>query len=72
MAHPAYWHDLPPLDFFLNGWIKEQLGGQKFRSENAVVDVVQKATKNVKKFEFRKCFDDWFVSMQKCIDAEGD
>ena len=73
MAHTTYSPDLASNDLLLIPHIKKKLRGQRFSSPE---DSVEASSKNhvleMSQSEWKKCFDKWFVCMQKCIKHAGD
>jgi hypothetical protein len=41
LAQPPYSHDLAPCDFFLFGYLKKEVHGKNFRSQNEVICMVR-------------------------------
>ena len=70
-SHPDYSPDLAPLDFFYNDQIKKMLRGRKFSTESDLLRGIEIAIKNITKAQHRRCFDEWFERMDKCIKAKG-
>lgn len=72
MGHPAYSPDLAPNDFFLFPHIKNKLRGQRFSTPEEAVDAFKTHVLEVSQSEWKKCFENWFTRMQKCIDLKGE
>ena len=72
MGHPAYSPDLAPNDFFLFPHIKNKLRGQRFSTPEEAVDAFKTHVLEVSQSEWKKCFENWFTHMQKCIDLKGE
>ena len=36
-----------------------------------MLTALEQAIDSLTKGDFKNCFEDWFIRMQKCIDAEG-
>ncbi|CAF0990645.1 unnamed protein product, partial [Didymodactylos carnosus] len=66
-----YSPDLSPCDFFLFSKHKNQLRGIQFNDDNAMLNELEQAIDSLTKDDFKNCFDDWFIRMHKCIDADG-
>jgi hypothetical protein len=49
LKHPPYSRDLPLLDFYLFGPMKEHLRGQKFADDNEVMEAVKSWLKGIPK-----------------------
>jgi histone-lysine N-methyltransferase SETMAR len=69
--NPPYSPDLSPCDFFLFPKLKNQLRGIQFNDDNAMLTALEQAIDSLTKEDFKNCFEDWFIRMHKCIDAEG-
>ncbi|CAF1345953.1 unnamed protein product [Rotaria magnacalcarata] len=69
--NPPYSPDLSPCDFFLFPKLKKQLRGIWFNDDNEMLTALEQAIDNLTKEHYKKCFEDWFIRMHKCIDANG-
>ena len=67
----AYSPDLSPCDFFLFAKLKKQVHGIRFNDDNEMLTALEQAIDSLTKEDFKNCFEDWFIRMYKCIDAEG-
>lgn len=72
MGHSPYSPDLAPNDFFLIPRVKNKLRGLRFTSAEEAVDAFKNEINNLTREDWRKCFEDWFSRMQKCIDCGGE
>ena len=72
MGHPPYSPCLAPNDFFLFPHIKKKMRGQRFSTPEEAVDMFKSHVLEVPQSEWKKCFDNWFKRMQKCIDLDGE
>ncbi|XP_025152513.1 histone-lysine N-methyltransferase SETMAR-like [Harpegnathos saltator] len=72
MGYPPYSPDLAPNDFFLFPQIKNKLRGQHFSTPEEAVDAFKMHVLEVPQSEWKKCFENWFKRMQKCIDLHGE
>lgn len=72
MGHPPYSPDLAPNDFFLFPHIKNKLRGQRFSAPEEAVDAFKNHVLEVPQSEWKKCYENWFERMQKCIDHHGE
>lgn len=72
MGHPPYSPDLAPNDFFLFPHIKNKLRGQRFSTPEEAVDAFKTHVLELPQSEWKKCFENWFKRMQKCIDLHGE
>ena len=69
--NPAYSPDLNPCDFSLFPKLKKQLRGILFNDDNEILTAFEQAIDYLTKEDFKNYFEDWFIQMHKCIDAEG-
>ena len=67
MTHCPYSLDLSPNDFFLFPNIKNKMHGERFESPKAAVEIFRTLISEVTALEWKKCFENWFKRMQKCI-----
>lgn len=72
MGHPPYSPDLAPNDFFLFPHTKNKLRGQRFSTPEEAVDAFKMHVLEVSQSEWKKCFENWFKRMQKCINLNGE
>jgi histone-lysine N-methyltransferase SETMAR len=72
MGHPPYSPDLAPNDFFLFPHIKNKLRGQRFSTPEEAVDAFKTLVLEVPQSDWKKCFENWFQRMQKCINLHGE
>ncbi|KAG5345851.1 SETMR methyltransferase, partial [Acromyrmex heyeri] len=72
MIHCPYSPDLSPNDFFLFPNIKKKMRGERFESPEAAVETFRTLISEVTASEWKKCFENWFERMQKCIDLKGE
>ncbi|EZA47878.1 Histone-lysine N-methyltransferase SETMAR [Ooceraea biroi] len=72
MAHCLYSPDLSPNDFFLLPNIKHKMRGERFVSPEAAVEAFRTLVSEITASEWKKCFENWFEHMQKCIDLKGE
>lgn len=72
MGHPPYSPDLAPNDFFLFPHIKKKLRGQRFSTPEEAVDAFKTLVLEVPQSDWKKCFENWFQRMQKCINLHGE
>ena len=67
----AYSPDLSPCDFLFPK-LKRQLSGIRFNDDNETLTALEQAIDSLMKEDFKKYFEDWFIRMRKCINAEGE
>ncbi|EZA54943.1 Histone-lysine N-methyltransferase SETMAR [Ooceraea biroi] len=72
MTHCPYSPDLSPNDFFLFPNIKYKMRGERFVSPETAVEAFRTLFSEVTASEWKKCFENWFERMQKCIDLKGE
>lgn len=72
MSHPPYSPDLAPNDFFLFPNIKNKLRGQRFSTPEEAVDAFKNHVLEVPQSEWKKCFENWFQRMEKCVNLHGE
>ena len=63
--------DLSPCDFFLFPKLKKQLRGIRFNDDNEMLTALEQAIDSLTKEYFKNYFEDCFIRMHKCIDANG-
>ena len=69
--NPAYSLDSSPCDFFLFPKPKKQLSSVQFNDDNEMLTALKQAIDSLTKEDFKNCLEDWFIRIDKCIDAEG-
>ena len=72
MSHSPYSPDLAPNDLFLFPYVKNKMRGQRFSTPEETVDAFRMHVLEIPRSEWKKCFDNWFKRMQKCIDHNGE
>ena len=73
MGHLTYSPDLAPNDFFLFPHIKKKkMRGQRYSSPEDAVEAFKNYVLEVSESEWKKCFDNWFERVQKCINHAGE
>ena len=68
MSHPPYNPDLASNNFFLFPYVKNKMRGQRFSKIEEAVNAFRMHVLEIPQSEWQKCFDNWFKTMQKCID----
>lgn len=71
LEHPPYSPDLAPCDFGFFPYVKKQLKGRRFTTEDALIGAFQKICDSIPTDKWNKIFDDWFVRIHKCINCSG-
>ncbi|GBP53195.1 Mariner Mos1 transposase [Eumeta japonica] len=64
---PPYSPDLAPNDFYLFPSVKNKLRGQRLSRHAEAVDVFKLHLLEIPRSELKKCYRNWFQSMQKYI-----
>jgi len=72
MTYCPYSPDLSPNDFFLFPNIKNKMRGERFELPEVAVETFRTLISEVTALEWKKCFENWFERMQKCIDLIGE
>ena len=67
----AYSPDLSPCDFFLFPKLKKRLHSIRFNDDHEMLTALEQVIDSLTKEDFKNCFEDWFIRIHKCIDAEG-
>ena len=71
MTHCPYSPDLSSNYFFLFPNIKNKMRGERFESPEAAVETFRTLISEVTALAWKKCFENWFERMQKCIDLKA-
>lgn len=59
-------------NFFMFPKIKSKMCGQRFLSTQETVKGYETHTSIIPTSEWDKCFSNWFLRMEKCIELKGD
>ena len=65
LEHPRYSPDLAPCDFHLFPKMKEHLRGQRFETEEDIIQATKVAIKNLDKCSNVTAFKDWWQRIEK-------
>ncbi|GFR93373.1 histone-lysine n-methyltransferase setmar-like protein [Elysia marginata] len=68
---PRYSPDLAPCDFHLFPKMKEHLRGQRFETEEDIIQATKVAIKNLDKCSYVTAFKDWLQRIEKCANNGG-
>ena len=68
-VHHILQTEIPAASYFRK--LKNQLRGIRFNDDNEMLPAFEQAIDSLTKEDFKNCFNDWFIRMHKCIDAEG-
>ena len=71
LEHPRYSPDLAPCDFHLFPKMKEHLRGQRFETEEDIIQATKVAIKNLDKCSYVTAFKDWLQRIEKCANNGG-
>ena len=72
LPHPPYSPDLSPADYFLFPKIKDSMRGKRYSTKEEVYDTFLDELKSLAKDDWKRCFENWFERMDKCIELDGD
>ena len=73
IPHPPNSPDLAPSDFFLFGYIKDQLRGVYIPEDPKELQRhVENIMKSIGKKKLRKVFKEWIRRCEKCVEVKGD
>ncbi|GFR72134.1 mariner Mos1 transposase [Elysia marginata] len=71
LKHPCYSPDLAPWDFHLFPKMKQHLRGQRFETEEDIIQATEVAIKNLDKRSYVTAFKDWLEWIEKCANNGG-
>lgn len=72
LDHPPYSPDLAPCDFFMFPKVKEVLKGTRFETVEAVKQKATETMNMLTENDFKHCFEQWKIRMEKCRDSGGE
>ncbi|CAK9818963.1 Histone-lysine N-methyltransferase SETMAR [Anthophora quadrimaculata] len=72
MTHCPYSPDLSPNDFCLFPFVKNKLHGERFSTPEEAVEAFKRHVSEIPSSDWNKCFDNWFLRMQKCLKLKGE
>ena len=72
MPHPPYSPDLAPSDFFLFGYLKNQLQGVKFGDEKELFGKVVDVLHSIPQTVLTRVYLDWKWKHRLCIAMDGE
>ena len=72
LPHPPYSPDISPNDFFLYGYIKNKLRGNRFASRKELIDAVIEIIENIDESTWISVFDEWIERIEKVIECNGE
>jgi len=72
LPHPPYSPDLAPSDFWLFGYLKNQLKGAKFSTETELQEAVRGVLHKITPAQLRRVYNHWIRRLEMCIEAKGE
>lgn len=69
--HPPYSPDLAPCDYHLFGSLKQDLGGQRFATDNEVQEAVSKWLKQIGRNFYERGIEKLVTRYEKCLEKLG-
>jgi histone-lysine N-methyltransferase SETMAR len=72
MDHPPYSPDLAPSDFFLFGYLKEQLKGRSFSEEEELLSALSELMSEIPPDMILRVFEDWDRRLRLCLQRKGE
>jgi len=67
-----YSPDFAPWDYWLFPHLKTQLKGTRFESQDDIIWNTTVKLYSIHKKVFRKCFKQWWIRWEKCVQSQGD
>ena len=71
LEHPRYSPDLAPCDFHQFPKMEKHLRGQRFETEEDIIQATKVAIKNLDKCSYVTAFKDWLQRIEKCANNGG-
>jgi len=72
LKHPSYSPDIAPSDFFLFGYIKDQLKNTEFETTDELIEAVQNILSEVPPELLSKVFENWAERLEEVIASGGE
>lgn len=72
LPQPPYSPDICPNDFFLYGYIKNNLKGHRFKTRDELIQAVLEIIQKIEKSTWIAVYNQWMERLQKVIDNNGD
>lgn len=72
LPHPPYSPDISPNDFFLYGYLKNKLKGNRFSSQKELIDAVVEIIQNIDESTWIQVYNEWIERIKKVIDCNGE
>lgn len=71
LEHPPYSPDVAPSDFFLFGYLKDQLQGCEFEDEEQLFEKVSEILYSIPKSTLERVYNEWMERLFKVIETNG-
>lgn len=72
LQHPPYSPDLAPSDFFLFGFLKMQMEGKNFESDEELFDAASNVLRCIPNTTLRDVYHEWIQRLKRCIEMNGE
>ena len=72
IPHPPYSPDLAPSDFYLFGYLKNQISGNDFDSSKELFGKIKEILLSIPLTVLRSVYEEWVSRLKKCIEEEGE
>jgi histone-lysine N-methyltransferase SETMAR len=70
--HPAFPPDVAPTNFFLLGYVKDQLQGRTFEDGESLLDAVEEIVTSIPQETLQKVYQEWLRRLEAVIASDGD
>jgi hypothetical protein len=71
LTQPLYSLDLAPCNLFLFGYLKKELHGKNFRSQNGVISMVRAILTKIPIQMLSRVIDEWIERLHECNANKG-
>jgi hypothetical protein len=72
VAHPPFSHEITPSDFFLFGWLKDELSSRPISEINGLFEIVEDILSTLTPDTIARVFANWIERLKQIIDTNGD
>ena len=72
LAHPPYSPDISPCDFFLFGYLKEELRSMKLTSLHDLLNAIEEIIKKIDIKVWQSVYESWIRRLSAVIECNGD
>jgi hypothetical protein len=72
MPHPPYSPDLAPCDFFLFGYLKQELAGRQYETPADLFSEVRGIIRGISGDLLRRVFEAWRMRLEQCWNSGGE